>query len=138
MLSVLLALLVGLQGGPLQSIVQSAQHGAAHHECSHPDGVCPMNPDGPCTCNHDAPSSPDEPALQSCSDSGPIAVRSLALPKWVPTVGTPIPAPGFDAPLRALHRLVLSSQRMGDDVFRPPPVQAAQRPAWTLQASGST
>jgi hypothetical protein len=136
-LSILLALLVGLQGMPLQSLVQSVQHGAVHHECSHPDGVCPMNPDGPCQCNHDTPSSPDEPTLQSCSNSGPIAVLSLALPKWVPTVGTPIPAPDSDDPLRTPHRLVLSSQRVGDDVFRPPPVQAAQRPARTLQASGS-
>lgn len=63
---------LGLQGMPLQSLIQSVQHGAAHHECSHPDGVCPMNPDGPCPCNHDSSSSSDTPTLKSCTDSSPV------------------------------------------------------------------
>lgn len=128
-LALLLVAVLGLQGVPLQSIVQSVQHGAAHQACSHPDGVCPMTPEGPCSCNHDAPSSPDEPTVRNCSNSGPAAILSLALPKRVPNAEAPIPAPRSDRHVRTPHRLVLSSQRVGDDIFHPPRRPAEHRPA---------
>lgn len=136
-LALLLLAALGLQAAPVQPLVQHLLHESPHQQCSHPQGVCPMNPDGPCQCNHDAPSSPDEPTLRSCGTSGPVAVLTVALPKWLPSTATPIPAPRSDRQARTPHRLVLVSQRRGDDVFHPPQSQADRRPARTRPARPS-
>ncbi|PSQ77993.1 MAG: hypothetical protein BRD35_02525 [Bacteroidetes bacterium QH_7_62_13] len=132
-LALLLLAALGLQAVPLQPVVQHLQHGATHQECTHPKGVCPMNPDGPCECDHDTPSPANEPTLESCTEDSPTALRHLALSEWVSPPTVTVPAPRLVTHSPSPDRLLLSSQRTGDDVFRPPRVEA-ERPARTLQA----
>jgi len=138
-IALLLVAAIGLQGVPLQSIIHNAQHAAshhmgAHHECTHPQGVCPMNPDGPCQCNHDNPTTTDGPVFEGCNSPASPAVQSTAQRLWVSD-------PGLQMPRRRSHlisltprRPSLSSQRTGDDVFHPPRHSADVRPAAPLQA----
>lgn len=118
-LALALVVVVTGQGMPLQSIVHSLQHDAAHHQCDHSDGICPMNPNGPCTCDHSSDESTDGPALQSCSSSQASAVAAT-LSRWIPWSRVQGPAPQMHVQSQAAVYTIRSSQRMGDEIFHPP------------------
>ena len=133
-LSVLLALVVGLQGLPLQSALHLLHDAPAHEECTHPKGVCPMNPGGPCECDHDRPSPdvPDEPTLRPCDGGASDGVFSSTPAVWRPVSADRMPLPRASSIPRPVAPSSLSSQRAGDDVFHPPRPRAADRPGATL------
>jgi hypothetical protein len=139
-LALLLVAVIGLQGVPLQTLIHSVQHAASHHKtahhgCTHPQGVCPMNPDGPCQCNHDDTSpTTDGPVFEGCNIPTSAVLQTATRGLW-------IAVPGLQLPPRRSHlvpliprRSSLSSQRTGDDVFHPPRHSADVRPAAPLQA----
>ncbi|MFB6248559.1 MAG: hypothetical protein ABEL97_08325 [Salinibacter sp.] len=135
-LSLLLVLVVGLQALPLRSVVHHVQRAATHHEsahhgCAHPKGVCPMNPGGPCECDHDHDRTPpDEPTLRSCSGPSTSGLPPAVSGKWVPVPSSRIPSPSVIPTLpRAAPPDVLSPQRAGTDIFRPPRPQPPTRRA---------
>ncbi|MFP4228551.1 MAG: hypothetical protein ACLFTE_06965 [Salinivenus sp.] len=135
-LALLLVLSVGVQGVPLQAVVQSVQHATAHHQCDHPEGVCPMNPDGPCTCDHgDTTSdSTDEPVFTSCnSHDSSVALTTTRL-TWVAEPAPQLPRRHATTAAPRPRHSILVSQRVGDDIFRPPRTPAERRPVPTLQA----
>lgn len=136
-LALLLVAAVGLQGVPLQTLVQSAQHATAHHQCDHPEGICPMNPDGPCTCDHGDTSSDatDEPVFTSCNSHDSSVAPPPTRLMWVSDAGIQLPRPRPTSVDQRPRYSVLVSQRMGDDIFRPPRTAAERRPALTLQAA---
>lgn len=134
-LVLLLVGLMGLQDLPLQSVVHTIRQATAHHECSHPKGVCPMNPDGPCRCNHDADAiSTDGPALSACDGQQSTTATVLAAPKILPDPVAPLPRPRVESVTRNRARMSLSPQRTGDEVFHPPRKLADVRPSLTLRA----
>jgi hypothetical protein len=134
-LALLLLAALGLQAAPVQPLVQHLRHGATHQHCSHPEGVCPMNPDGPCTCDHDAPPSTDGPVFEGCSSPHSSAIQLTTRLMLVFDHRLSLPAPRSQVIALVPRRPVLTSQRVGDDVFHPPRTQADERPVATQQAS---
>lgn len=122
----LVVLLVGallIQSGPVREIVQEAQVAwGSQHQCAHAShDVCPRNPDGACTCAHPEPveSESKGPIIRACN-GGSDAVSPITVPQWQSTPTAPVPSPRVSADdLQGIH-LSLSSQRLVDEVFRPP------------------
>lgn len=127
-LALAVAVVVGGQGVPIQSIVQSLQHGTAHHQCDHPEGVCPMNPEGPCTCDHSSETPTNEPTLRSCGTGQADALLST-LTRWLPLSRVQRPTPRLHVRSQAAVYTIRSSQRVGDEIFHPPRRWAARSPA---------
>lgn len=138
-LSLVLALAIGVQGVPLQALVQSVQSPSPHHECSHARDYCPMNPNGPCQCNHTETGADGttEPTFQACTGGGSTIISTAVWGKWLLEVGTGTPVPQKRPFTRRSTVSTLSPQRVGDDVFRPPRTEAEPWPVKTLQASRS-
>lgn len=127
-LALVLAGVVLLQSGPIQSVVHSIQ--SVQHECScHRDGICPRNPDGPCTCDHhSAPADADSsegPVFRVCHDTQSDAVRTVVTPKRVFNREARGPIPPVFTHRRPVEYDELSPQRVGDDVFHPPQQRGA-------------
>jgi len=133
MLSILLALVVGLQGLSLQAVVHAFHVAPQQQECTHPKGFCPMNPGGPCECDHNDASSeaPNEPTLRPCDGGDSDGVFSPTPGVWLAASVDRIPLPRKSSVSRLVVPFSRSSQRMGDDVFRPPRFRAV-RPGSTL------
>jgi len=109
--------------GPIQGLVQAVQvTWGPQHQCAHTfHDVCPRNPDGPCTCAHPEPgqSESEGPVIRACN-GGSDAVSPITLPQWQSTRADPVPSPRVSTgDLLGVH-LSLSSQRLVDEVFRPP------------------
>lgn len=107
----------------MQELVQRVHEawGTQHCAHAHQQDVCPRNPDGPCTCVHSSPAEPDTdgPVLRACNGESD-AVSTVSAPRWQSSDPPAVPAPPVsDDDLRSVP-LSLSSQRLGDEVFRPP------------------
>lgn len=130
----LVALLLGgvllFQAAPVQPVLQLVQH--VECPCDH-EGICPRNPNGPCTCDHSSSSSDagmavaDGPVFQDCDGASQNAVNTVSTIKALfgPTPEAPDPSLRFNEP--SFSSDALSPQRMGDDIFRPPRVDALPR-----------
>ena len=149
-LVLVLALGVGLQGVPVESLLHAVDSSCVCAE----QNYCPRNPDGDCACPHHGheghgsathesaghASSSQNPAdassktpvpdgdrlvLRSCDTTGPEARAGVAAAKWL--------LPRVE---RTLRRSVVetervatdgerASQRIGDDIFHPPWARSA-------------
>lgn len=105
---------------PIESLVHTLQHGTAHHQCEHPEGVCPMSPDGTCECAQDEASAFNEPVLTSCDGDQSNPIGTTTLSKWLPVVQIAVRPPQHRPPPQFPRHARLRSQRVGDTVFRPP------------------
>lgn len=131
LLAIILAVGVGLQGTPMQSLVHHINGPDTHQECAHANGFCPMNPDGPCECNHTETKSnqADEPSLTTCN-SGDSPVATVTTPRmWIGELADGMPAPAVKALVYRPQAPLLFSQRTGDEIFHPPRVLALSRRA---------
>ncbi|MFO8099150.1 MAG: hypothetical protein R6T83_05935 [Salinibacter sp.] len=150
-LVLVLALGVGLQGVPVQSLVQAVAPSTC--VCAE-KGYCPRNPDGDCACSQhghghhgseshasaghassshvstDASSKSSAPdgsqlVLRSCDTTGPDARAGLTATKWLlPRVEHVLTPPVVETE-RVATDGVRASQREGHDIFRPPGTRSA-------------
>jgi len=136
-LVLVLVAVVGLQGMPLQALVDAPTSCICEER-----GFCPRDAEGDCGCEHHnhgtpnpgdsktheasppAQSLPDGPVLQSCNTDAPDAVGPLSPIKWLVSEARP----GRVRPSSFLSFGTpsdLASQRMVDDIFHPPWSQTA-------------
>lgn len=122
----LVVLLIGallIQSGPIRGLVQAVPATwGPQHQCAHAaHDVCPRNPGGPCTCAHsDPPASESKGLVLRACNGGSDALGPISVPRWQSSQATSVPAPRVSTdPLGEVH-LPLSSQRFGNEVFRPP------------------
>ena len=140
-LALVLALGMGLQGVPVESLLHAVDSSCVCAE----QNYCPRNPDGDCACPHhghehgqeesttaaesatpsNTPADGDRVVLRSCDTTGPEARAGVAAVKWL--------LPRVE---RTLRRSVVetervatdgerASQRIGDDIFHPPWARSA-------------
>ncbi len=139
-LVLVLALGVGLQGLPVESLLHAVGSSCVCAE----QGYCPRNPDGDCACSHHGhdgqdPAGPasspsgetegneqtaagdsDRLVLRSCDTTGPDARAGLAATKWfVPRTERALRPPVVERE-RSATAEAWAPQRMGDDIFHPP------------------
>ena len=110
-----------LQAAPVQSILSVVRH-AQEHQCAH-RGVCPRNPDGPCPCDHSGSAdteSRDGPRLKACEGGHGGVLAPVTAPKWQSPETAGGPAPRVSGTEYSHLYQLLSSQRLGDEIFRPP------------------
>jgi len=136
LLSLVLVCAIGLQGVPIQSVLQHVHTSAAHHQCNHPAGYCPMNPDGPCTCDHTSPDRPEEPTLRSCSGVPTDGLTATTVSKWIVDRVAHTIHPRERTTRRTPVVSLLSSQRCGDRIFHPPRLPAEDRSGRPLPVPG--
>ena len=145
-LVLVLALGVGLQGVPIQSLVQAVAPSTC--VCAE-QGYCPRNPDGDCACSQHGhghhgseshasaghgssshsstnalskSSAPDgsQLVLRSCDTAGPDARAGLAATKWfVPRTERALRPPVVERE-RSATAEAWAPQRVGVDIFHPP------------------
>ena len=136
-LVLVLALGMGLQGVPVESLLHAADSSCVCAE----QNYCPRNPDGDCACPHhghdrghggsasesentttsaSTPVDSDRLVLRSCDTTGPDARAGVAAAKWlVPRVERPLSPPVVETE-RVAADGERTSQRIGDDIFHPP------------------
>jgi hypothetical protein len=132
-LVLVLALGVGLQGVPVESLLHAVDSSCVCAE----QNYCPRNPDGDCACPHHshehghdedaassestaAPTEGDRLVLRSCDTAGPDARVGVATAKWlVPRVERALSPPVVER-TRAAAEEAWAPQRIGDDIFHPP------------------
>jgi hypothetical protein len=94
-----------------------------------------MSPSGPCTCDHDAPPSTDGPVFEGCNSPHSSAVQLTTRLMLVFNHRPHLPRRRSQRLTLVPRRPVLSSQRVGDDVFHPPRVETGLQPVPTRQVS---
>jgi hypothetical protein len=111
-----------LQSGPVRLLVQQIRPAHVHHACPRcADGVCPRTPESDCACTHsDSDESDTEGVvLKTCDGEGAEALAPV-VPKWQSSTTTSAPSPRVLDTERSHLDPSLSSQRLGDEIFRPP------------------
>ena len=111
-----------LQSGPARLLVQQVRPGHAEHVCQRcENGVCPRDPEAPCTCAHsDSEASDMEGVVLKTCDRDAAEALAPVVPKWQSPEAPDAPSPRVTRTERSPLYSSLSSQRLGDEVFRPP------------------